>query len=388
MRTDQPVLPGTNPGGTSPRAVWDGFHAPRLTQARRLAGLTKRDVADGVGVSAAAVGQYEAGTSRPRPELIPRLAEVLDVPMQFFVAGRPMGKLDSSMAHFRALRSTSGAQRERALGFVEQVWELTHALEKRVQLPLVDLPGFTGGEVHPGVELPADPAGAARALRRHWGLGDGPVRHLARRMESHGLVVVAPSEADAAAAKVDAFSSSGLLRPIVVLTPNRADDVYRYRFSAAHELGHLVLHAGSTGDSRLEREADAFAAEFLTPQKSILPLLPRRVDLAQLAGLSRTWGVSVSSLVYRYRELGLVSDATISRAYQRLRGLGNQPGFAPEPVRGFPGEQPVMLRKAFELAEQDAGLTIRELAVELAWRPARVRELLVMPDSRPVLRLV
>lgn len=339
-------------------------------------------------MSAAAVGQYEAGTNRPRPELIPRLAEVLDVPMQFFVAGRPMGKLDASMAHFRALRSTSGAQRERALGFVEQVWELTHALEKRVQLPLVNLPGFTGGEVHPGVELPNEPVGAARELRRHWSLGDGPVRHLARRMESHGLIVVAPSAADAAAAKVDAFSSSGLLRPIVVLTPNRADDVYRYRFSAAHELGHLVLHAGATGDSRLEREADAFAAEFLTPQKSILPLLPRRVDLAQLAGLSRTWGVSVSSLVYRYRELGLVSDATISRAYQRLRGLRGQPGFAPEPVRGFPGEHPVMLCKAFELAEQDTGLTVRELAAELAWKPTRVRELLAMPDSRPVLRLV
>ncbi|MEU4100251.1 XRE family transcriptional regulator [Streptomyces tanashiensis] len=375
-------------GGTSPRAVWDGFHAPRLTQARRLAGLTKREVADGIGVSAAAVGQYEAGTSRPRPELIPRLADVLDVPIQFFVAGRPMGNVDTSMAHFRALRSTSGAQRERALGFVEQVWELTHALEKRVQLPPVNLPGFTGGEVCPGIDLPDDPQGAARALRRHWGLGDGPVRHLARRMESHGLIVVAPVEADEAASKVDAFSSSGLLRPVVVLTPNRADDVYRYRFSAAHELGHLVLHAGATGDSRLEREADAFAAEFLTPQKSILPLLSRRVDLAQLAGLSQTWGVSVSSLIYRYRELGLVSDATISRAYQRLRGLNGQPGFAPESVRGYPGEQPVMLRKAFELAEHDTGLTIRALAAELAWKPARVRELLGMPDSRPVLRLV
>ncbi|KOT99400.1 DNA-binding protein [Streptomyces rimosus subsp. pseudoverticillatus] len=388
MRTDQPTLPGTSPDSASPRTIWEGFHAPRLTQARRLAGLTKREVAAGIGVSAAALGQYEAGTNRPRPELLPRLAEVLDVPIQFFLAGRPMGKLDVSMAHFRALRSTSGAQRERALGFVEQLWELTHALEKRVQLPLVNLPGFTGGEVHPGVDLPADPVGAARELRRFWNLGDGPVKHLARRLESHGLVVVAPSEADHAAAKVDAFSSAGLLRPMVVLTPNRADDVLRYRFSAAHELGHLVLHSSSTGDSRQEREADAFAAEFLTPQKSLRPLLPERIDLSRLAVLSQTWGVSVSSLIYRYREFGLVSDATISRAYQRLRALSAQPGFAPEPVRGYPGEQPVMLQRAFELAASDTGLTIRELAQELAWKPSRVRELLGMPDTRPVLRLL
>ncbi|MFE0351476.1 hypothetical protein [Streptomyces griseoluteus] len=48
----------------------------------------------------------------------------------------------------------------------------------------------------------------------------------------------------------------------------------------------------------------------------------------------------------------------------------------------------MMLRQAFELAEKDQGLKISELARELAWKAARVRELLGMPDSRPVLHLV
>ncbi|MEU4095271.1 XRE family transcriptional regulator [Streptomyces sp. NPDC026673] len=388
MGTDHPTLPGLGLGEASPKAIWEGFHAPRLTQARHLAGLTKKEVAERIGVSAAAVGQYETGSSRPRPELIPRLAEVLDVPPQFFLAGRPMGKLDTSMAHFRALRSTSGAQRNKALGFTGQVWELTYALEKRVQLPLVDLPGFAGGEVHPGVELPSEPAAAARELRGRWGLGRGPARHLVRQMEAHGVVVVTPPEADQGTVRIDAFAASGLPRPLVVLTPNRADDVYRHRFSAAHELGHLVLHSASTGDSQQEREADAFAAELLTPRASILPLLPKRMDMARLADISRTWGVSVKSLIYRCREVGMISDATASRAYQRLNTLVGQPGYTAEPISGFPGEQPVMLRKAFELAERDQGLRIVDLARELAWKPARVRELLGMPDARPVLRLI
>jgi Zn-dependent peptidase ImmA (M78 family)/transcriptional regulator with XRE-family HTH domain len=387
MRADHPTLPGLGSDDTL-KAVWDGFHPPRLTQARHLAGMTKKEVAQGIGKSPAAIGQYETGSSKPRVELLPRLAEVLDVPVQFFLAGRPMGKLDTSMAHFRALRSTSGAQRNKALGFAGQTWELTYALEKRVRLPLVDLPGFAGGEIHPGTDLPGDPVGAAQELRKRWQLGKGPLRHLVRQMEAHGVVVVSPPEADQATVKIDAFASGGLPRPLVVLTPNRADDVYRHRFSAAHELGHLVLHAASTGDARQEREADAFAAEFLTPRTSILPHLPRRMDLAQLADLSRTWGVSVKSLIYRCRELGLASEATASRAYQRLNALSGQPGFSAEPVSGFPGEQPVMLRQAFELAERDQNLTIRELARELAWKPARVRELLGVPDSRPVLRLV
>ncbi|MFF8932380.1 ImmA/IrrE family metallo-endopeptidase [Streptomyces longwoodensis] len=143
----------------------------------------------------------------------------------------------------------------------------------------MDLTGFAGGEVHPGLALPSEPVAAARELRRQWGLGDGPVTRLVRRMEAHGIVVVLPAEADAAAATVDAFSSRSA-RPLVVLTRNRANDVYRHRFATAHELGHLVLHGDATGDSRQEREADAFAAEFLTtagPRGRLGGMRPNRI---------------------------------------------------------------------------------------------------------------
>ncbi|MFJ7492646.1 ImmA/IrrE family metallo-endopeptidase [Streptomyces sp. NPDC097727] len=177
-------------------------------------------------------------------------------------------------------------------------------------------------------------------------------------------------------------------RPLVVLTANRADDIYRHRFTAAHELGHLVLHGDATGDSRQEKQADAFAAEFLTPQDNILPFLPRRMDFARLAELRGVWGVSLHSLVYRCRELGLISDATASRTYQRLRALDGQPGFTAESVSNFPGEQPSLLGQAFDLAAKEAGLSVSQLAHELAWTSKRVQDLLDVQEQRPVLRLV
>ena len=55
-----------------------------------------------------------------------------------------------------------------------------------------------------------------------------------------------------------------------VLTADRADDVLRHRFSAAHELGHQVVQGGTaSGKLWLEREADAFAAEFLTQRAAV-----------------------------------------------------------------------------------------------------------------------
>jgi Zn-dependent peptidase ImmA (M78 family)/transcriptional regulator with XRE-family HTH domain len=389
---DQPSSAGRREtsasGQLSPVDVARAFDRTRLTQARHLAGLTKKQVADAVGVTPAAVGQFEAGAAKPRADLLPRLAETLSVPMGFFLAGRPHAQIDGSMAHFRSLRATRVYQRNKAIGRVEQTWELALALEKHVQLPPVDLPGFSAGEVQPGAALSRDPAGAAQMLRRYWGLGFGPIPHLVRQMEARGIIVTAPP-LDPDSATVDAFSTGCLPRPVVVLTSNRSDDVYRYRFTAGHELGHLILHVDTAaGDVQHEREADAFAAEFLTPRASILPLLPARVDLGKLADLQQVWGVSVSSLLYRCREVGLLSDSAASRAYERLNELRGQPGFASEPVSRFPGEQPALLKQAFELAARQPGLTIPALARELAWTTRRVRELLGQPDQRPELHIV
>jgi Zn-dependent peptidase ImmA (M78 family)/transcriptional regulator with XRE-family HTH domain len=382
---------GERPGASrlrSARAAGIGSVDPtRLIQARHLAGLTRTAVAGMLDVSGTILGQWESGALAPRPDQLDELAAALGVPVGFFAAGRPYARLDAAAAHFRSLRATSTAERAKAAAFVEQVWELTCALEGRVQLPPVDLPGFVGGELVRD-RLPADPAAAARELRRHWGLESGPIPHLVRTMENRGLIVTLVSFAGPATARVDAFSTARLSRPVVVLTPDRADDVYRHRFTAAHELGHLLLHDNTApADPEQEREADVFAAELLTPRDQIRAHLPARLDLNALRRVGARWGVSVDSLVYRCRDLGIASEAAYRRGYQRLRQLRASGLFPPEPVDGYPGEIPCLLGRAFGLAE-DNGLSVRELAAELAWPLPRVRLLLGIEDSRPELRLV
>jgi Zn-dependent peptidase ImmA (M78 family)/transcriptional regulator with XRE-family HTH domain len=391
-RTDQPGLfvvggeDDTSPG-TSPGEVARNFDPARLTQARQLASMTKRELADRIGVSAAAIGQYESGT-RPRPDMLTLIAHQLGYPVEFFMIGRPHAKLDASTAHFRSLRATRSYQRAKAISFTEQIWELTYALEKKVALPWVNLPGFSGGEVQPAPEGSLSPAQAARALRDQWQLGGHPIPHLVRTLEIHGIVVTLAPPADGDFSTVSAFSTSHLPRPVIVISRDRTDDVYRHRFTAAHELGHLLLHGDvMPGDPRQEREADAFAAEFLTPHDSILPALPTRLNFTMLAELQQVWGVSLSSLIYRCREVGRFSDTTATRAYQRLNTLQRDGSFAPEPIIGYPGEQPTLLRSAFELATRH-GLTLTGLAAELAWPAERVKEILCAYDDRPQLRLI
>lgn len=356
------------------------FEAGRLTQARTLAGLTKQALAERVHVSAAAIGQIEARAYAPRAELIKDLARALSVPPGFFSSGRPIGRLDAGAAHFRSLRSTRSADRARAATFVEQVWELYCALEKRIQFPEPELPAYVPAN---GI---IDPIEAARQVRRAWGIGPGPFRHLVATLESKGIVVTILALANEGVARVDAFSADVHGRPILVVTPERARTVYRHRFTCAHELGHLVMHRDvAPGDVQQEREADAFAAELLTPSNEINAVLPKTIRLADLDRLGRTWGVSPESLIKRMQELRPISDLSVRRAYQRLRS--SEEFRTVEPVAAYRGEMPSLLADAQRIAEQH-GFSLLDLADELQWPVSRVREILGAEDTRPKLSVV
>lgn len=350
------------------------FDGQRLRQARELKRLTKVELASRVGVSAAAVSQYESGMS-PRPDILVRLSQEFSLPIEFFRLGRPKNELKPGDLYLRSLRSTTARDRARAAAFTEQVAELTMAVERHVVFPDLVLPEAED----------LDPHTAAAELREAWAVGPGPVSHLVRLIESKGIVVIFSTLGnDQVTSTIDAFSTAQTLRPVIVLTPDRADDVYRHRFTAAHELGHLVMHADEVQrDGSIEKEADRFAAEFLMPTDEVQDDLPGRLDWKQLNSLSHKWGVSMASLVYRSRELGQISEATARRGFAYLNSIKPP---AP-PARDFPGELPQMLTQASQLATE-VGATRESIARDLGWPTDRITELLRVPDARPRLRLV
>lgn len=108
---------------------------------------------------------------------------------------------------------------------------------------------------------------------------------------------------------------------------NYSEDVYRQRFSAAHELAHAIFDADlgpsvsyehpPPGD-RLELRANRFASCFLMPPDLLakLPAPERWSDDDALAWASR-FKVSCQALVIALKEAKLIDDGT----YQRLTRL-------------------------------------------------------------------
>jgi len=101
---------------------------------------------------------------------------------------------------------------------------------------------------------------------------------------------------------------------------NRRTSIERIIFSAAHELGHLVLHPqlftvteDEVDESRkYEQEANKFAGRFLVPSNELTRIwredrLHRLLLFDALLLLKRVFHVSFACLFYRVKDLGLAT---------------------------------------------------------------------------------
>lgn len=329
------------------------FDGSRLTLARHLAGYRKNGLAEAIGKTPTAIAAYESGTKRPAPATVAQLSLALGVSPDFFLPG-PGGVEAMSVPHFRSLRSTTQIARDRAGAFGRVALGIATIQERHVELPNVDLPRYP---VALDGDAEGEPEKAARLLRQEWNISSGPFGHAVRAAENHGvLVVFGPQEGSS----VDAYSFEGPLRPVVVLNPLK-DDYFRQRFDVAHELGHLVMHLDAEpGLKTVEDQAHRFAAELLMPAEELRDVLPSKANWRRLALLKEKWGVSMQSLLFRGRRLGVMSETTYRNAMTTVsaRGWRRQ-----EPGPSTSVEQPSLLPRAVELL-RDHGVDAASLATE------------------------
>ncbi len=323
------------------------FDGPRLTLARHLAGLRKSDLASRVDKSATAVAAWESGAKRPTAATVAQLALSLSVDPGFFAVRPDDIAALSTTPHFRSLRSTTQLARDQAFAYGQLAVDIATSLERHVEFPDVNVPSCPV----PVEDADDDgPERAARLVREAWGIEAGPVGHLVRLLEHHGILVVfSPPQA----ASVDAYSFDSRLRPVVVLNPIKRD-YYRQRFDVAHELGHLVMHGDAEPGGRIvEEQAHRFASELLMPAAEIRDLLPTTMGgnvWINLGKLKEQWGVSMQALLFRARRLGRLGDVSYRNAMTTISTRGwrrDEPGL----ITAI--EQPSLLRKAVELLDQE-----------------------------------
>jgi len=336
------------------REVPKRFTGARLRLARQRCGRSQVDLGALVNVSHAFIGYLEAGHKSPSGLLLEALGQALEVEKGFFALPVPEEFRDEE-CHFRRRQSTPVGVRTQVLAHATLFGEFVECLENFLVLPPQQVPTIRASTVEQ-IERAAD------HCRHQYGLGDDlPVTNMARVLERAGVPI---TRFEGLSDKVDAFSRFGQ-RSLVVLNDKTAS---RSRWDMAHELGHLVMHAGIVGDAPdPEQQAHRFAAAFLLPRSAFVQefQVSRYWSWEPLFRLKNRWHVSVGAILRRAFDLGLIDALRYRQAYKGLSAKGwlrNEPG-------EFPSDEPELVRVALA-ALPPLGVEVRDVIRELGWQPS------------------
>lgn len=327
--------------------------AVRLMLARHLRGMAKSELAAKLRVSNASVAHWESGRSEPAPDRLRLLASALSLPVEFFTRD-DVPIVPAHTVSFRSLRSISARDRDKAIGTASLAVDLSNWIAQRFRLPAPALPDLSGSE----------PTVAAVEMRRTLQLGDGPLPPTVSLLESLGVRCFSLGRD---IQKADALSAWIAGTPVVLFNVTKSAE--RSRNDAAHELGHLVLHRHQLPvGADPEREAVAFAAEFLVPAASLVREATSQVTLSSLLRLKQRWGVSAAFMMKRLHDLRLVSEWSARSLWQQLSAAGyrsNEPyGMARESSQVLTQVLEHLRtkhRRPFTVIAQDLRLTVADV---------------------------
>ncbi|MDO4887645.1 MAG: XRE family transcriptional regulator [Actinomycetaceae bacterium] len=346
----------------------------RVRLARMRRGLSQAELARRLDVTGRTIQTYES-LGAPRSATA-RLAAALDFPEGYFL--RPFeGDTLHAVGNFRAGRATTKRQRSAAIAASAMGFEVGQWIADRFLLPSVDVPNLED----------EDPRQAAAILRGLWGLGTGPLPNLVQLSESRGIRVAG---LPGVAASVDAFSRWHGNIPHVFVA--RAKTPERSRFDVAHEIGHLVMHRyhgaqaadGAPSAAAEEREADAFASEFLVPREAIFEYLRPNPPVDDLLQAARAFVVSAMALAYAAHKAGRMSDWSYRTTCIELSRRGFRSG---EPS-GMPAHERSRVYPHV-LASRGQGqgrITGKRIAAELDLPAADVRAIMLDSEMAAVPR--
>ncbi len=326
------------------------FNPEMVMLAREYRGLTQEELSKKAKFSQPKVARIENGIgSDLEPDEAVRLAEALQFPIEFFMQNEVRVGFGSSSYYYRKRASLSATDRKR----IQSIVNLFRIHLKRM-LSAVDIE-FT----RPFRRLEMEdygntPAGVAKALRAFWRLPDGPVHDLTAAAETAGILIIPCNFGTHEMVGTSLWL--GELPPMIFINRDLPGD--RWRFTVAHEIGHLLMH--ELPHETMEPEADQFAAELLMPEKDIRPQLARfsSISLADLANLKLYWKVAMQSVLRRSRDLGYTSDNQARYIFQRMSSMGQRMA---EPIE-IPRESATTVGKLLDCFMEQLGYTADMLA--------------------------
>ncbi len=332
----------------------------RIRMARIMSAYSMSDLATLLSLTPQAISQYELGIIRPSDNVMLKMADILSLPIEFFLKPIDKEPCVQSASFFRRKKTVSVKQRA---AFEEKAnfnVEIADYLSQHVDFPDVDFPDMSCFSLKGDIE-PIDMDRITDHVREYWKIQDGPIDNLSDLLQQHGVII---SRIEYPNTKMDAFSKWTNARPYIFL--NAVKSSVRDRFDMAHELGHLLLHTEYTDADlsesvlyeRVENQANLFAGSFLMQTKEFFSeIITSSID--RLIVLKKKWKVSVGSMIYKIQDYDLLTASQIEYLKRQMTERGMWRGEPFDDIAEY--DSPDILKQAIDVIFEEKLASISEI---------------------------
>jgi len=313
--------------------------------------MTKKALADAIGVTPMAITNYENGDRNPNMDILKSLANALSIKVTDFLANTG-GELRFSHGKFR-----KGSK----LGVMNQEY-IREAVEEYFGR-FFQVVSFLGGQriLGPVPEIKKipwmdDTENAAKELRKYLGISiNGPVPNLVEILENKGILVLF-IEVDS-----DYFSGmNGTVNGIPYIVINRTMSVARIRSTIVHEVAHFVFDwPENLTDKDEEDLVTAISGAFLFPKEDAYRELGyKRSAISKAMTMTcKEYGISIYMLVKRARLCEIINDSVEKVFYIRASKAGWRKA---EPDWGIQKEEPNLFEQLVYRAVTEEEISVQK----------------------------
>ena len=276
----------------------------RLKNARKMNGLSLQDLSDKLNnsLSKQALNRLETGEQSPDSEVLSQLCRSLNVTLDYFFKEH---SITMDQVRFRKLKKLPVKEQERVQSSTIEYLERYVELESLLGISSDVSFDFCSYKIND----PSDICKAVDKMRSILKVGSDPLYNCIELLEEHNIkvynVVADP-----------AFSGMSTIvnDKVGVIVFNDHDDIplVRKRFTVLHELSHLFLELSSFEDKQAERLCDAFAGGMLLPDEKLKEYFGGKrttVFTKELQFIKKNYGISLSAIMYRAKELQLITES-------------------------------------------------------------------------------
>lgn len=268
-----------------------------------MRGLSMDELCEALGgsISKQAISKYEKGKMLPNSTVLIQLANVLNASIDYFF--KPCKtRLEGVEFRKKARLSvkTSAQISEQVLDMAERYLEVESILNINTDFVncLDEIVVRNVGDIKPLVDR----------LRNQWKIGEDPIGNIIELLEENKIKVI---EVEAPDTFDGSCGFAGKKCPFIILNKNFLPE--RKRFTALHELGHILLNIDpALSAKKKESLCHRFASEMLISESVFVNYIGNNrkdISLQELKDIQCQYGISVDALMYKAKELNIITES-------------------------------------------------------------------------------